>query len=174
MTRPIDRPNDLAPFLDTNASTWQRILGVDASGLAMFGRVSALTHGWLALQRAALNHLGINYAELTVLGMLRVSEHQRGSPTELRARVGQSSAGTTRILDKLEADGHLRREDIDGDRRRVDIVLTPSGAALAEAGVAAMLAAETAVLAPLSPEHRTAIRAGLDALLGAFAAYRRR
>jgi hypothetical protein len=56
------------------------------------------------------DRLGINYAELAVLGMLRTSgPRQRRSPTELRALVGQSSAGMTRVLDKLEADGHLRR-----------------------------------------------------------------
>ena len=47
----------------------------------------------------------------------------------------------TRILDKLESEGHLRREDIDGDRRRVDIVLTQSGAELADRAVGALLAA---------------------------------
>ena len=170
-----DPPEQLSPRLAVNAATWHEILGVDASALAFFGRVSALAMGWLALQREALNGFGINYAELSVLGMLRASEpgHRR-SPTELRALVGQSSAGTTRILDKLEADGHLRREDIEGDRRRVDIVLTPSGAVLAEAAVRELLALETAVLGPLAPERRAAIQSGLDALIGAFASHQRR
>jgi DNA-binding MarR family transcriptional regulator len=140
----------------------------------MFGRISALSVEWLGLHREALNELGLNYAELSVLGMLRVSEpgHRR-SPTQLRRLIGQSSAGMTRILDKLEAEGHLRREDIDGDRRRVDIVLTPSGTELAERAVGALLARETSVVARLAPERRAAIMSGLDALLGAFAAHRK-
>jgi len=173
LTDRIDLPNKLAPFLDANADTWQSILGVDARALAAFGRISALTHGWLALQREALADLGLNYAELSVLGMLRVTEPEpRRSPTQLRRLIGQSSAGMTRILDKLEAEGHLRREDIDGDRRRVDIVLTESGAALAERGVGALLAVESSVFAQLSPERGTAVVSALDALLGAFAARR--
>jgi len=170
----IDQPNELAPFLDANAATWQSILGVDTTALAAFGRISALTHGWFELQREALNELGLNYAELSVLGMLRTSApgHRR-SPTQLRRLIGQSSAGMTRILDKLEAEGHLRREDIDGDRRRVDIVLTESGAALAERGVGALLAVETAVFGSIAPDRRAAIVSGLDVLLGAFAARRR-
>ena len=37
--------------------------------------------------------------------MLRISEPDyRRSPTELRRLIGQSSAGMTRILDKLEGD----------------------------------------------------------------------
>lgn len=171
MTRAPDPPEELTWRLSANAAIWQRILGVDASALAMFSRVTALTLGWATLQREALNGFGINYAELTVLGTLRASEpDHRRSPTELRKLIGQSSAGTTRILDKLEADGHLRREDIEGDRRRLDIVLTPSGAALAEQAVAALLAVETGVIAPLAPEDRAAISKGLDTLLAAFAA----
>jgi len=174
LTQRIDEPGALAPFLDANAANWQRILGVDASALAMFGRVSALAVSWAALQRDALNELGLNYAELSVLGMLRTSDPQeRRSPTELRGLIGQSSAGMTRILDKLEAEGHLRRAEIDGDRRRVDIVLTPSGAELAEQAVGALLAVETAMIAPLAPERRAAIAGALDALLGAFAARRK-
>lgn len=174
MTERIDQPSTLAPFLDANAAIWQSILGVDASALAAFGRIAAIAAGWVEIQREALQDLALNHAELSVLGMLRVSkpEHRR-SPTQLRRLIGQSSAGMTRILDKLEAEGHLRREDIDGDRRRVDIVLTESGAALAERGVGALLAIEDEVFAQLTPERRTAIVSGLDALLGAFAARRK-
>jgi DNA-binding MarR family transcriptional regulator len=174
LTSRLDQPERLAPHLETNAATWQEILGIDASALAFFGRIAALSLGWSALQREALSELGINYAELAVLGMLRTTlPEQRRSPTDLRALIGQSSAGMTRILDKLEGDGHLRREDLEGDRRRVDIVLTPSGAALAEKAVRAMLAAESSVLAPLAAERRAQVLGALDALLGAFAARRR-
>ena len=175
MTNRIDQPSTLAPFLDSNAALWQSILGIDASALAAFGRVAALAHGWADLQREALQDLGLNHAELSVLGMLRVArppDHRR-SPTQLRRLILQSSAGMTRILDKLEAEGHLRRQDIDGDRRRVDIVLTESGAALAERGVVALLAVDTEVLDHITPDRRNAIVAALDALLGAFAARRR-
>ncbi len=167
----IDPPDRLATRFSESSATWQQILDVDASALAVFSRISALSVAFATLSREALQRFGLNYAELSVLAMLRTTEpEQRRSPTELRALVGQSSAGTTRILDKLEADGHLRREDLDGgDRRRVDIVLTPSGAALAEQGVAALLTAETAVLRAIPAAGRAAIASSLDALLGAFA-----
>jgi len=174
LTRRLEPPDQLVQRLAANAANWQRILAVDTSALSLFGRVSAMTHGWVALQRNALNGFGINYAELTVLGTLRTSEPGfRRSPSELRALIGQSSAGTTRILDKLENEGHLRREDIEGDRRRVDIVLTPSGAALAETAVAALLAVESAVLAQLEREDWAAIATGLEMLISAFAANRK-
>ncbi len=170
MTR-LDPPERLAPRFAANTATWQEILRADASALELFARLSALGVAFATLQRAALDRFGINYAELSVLASLRTAEPgHRCSPTELRGLIGQSSAGMTRVLDKLEADGHLRREDIAGDRRRVDIVLTPSGAALAERAVGALLAVETGVIAPLAAEDRAAIAKGLDALLGAFAA----
>ena len=171
MTR-LDRPEELVPHLEANAQAWQQILGVDASALAIFGRIAALSLGWAALQREAMADVGINYAELAVLGMLRTTPAQRRSPSELRALIGQSSAGTTRILDKLESDGHLRREEIAGDRRRIDVALTPSGAALAEAAFTAMLEVEAEVLAGISAERRATIASGLDALLTALAARR--
>jgi DNA-binding MarR family transcriptional regulator len=168
----LDPSAQLAARFVATASNWQRILGTDTSAHAIFGRVSALALRWGALHRKALQGFGLNYAELAVLGTLRTSEPgQRRSPTELRELIGQSSAGMTRILDKLEADGHLSREDIEGDRRRVDIVLTPSGAALAERAVGAFIAVQTEVLAPLSPEERNAISRGLDTLLAALASH---
>jgi DNA-binding MarR family transcriptional regulator len=106
--------------------------------------------------------------------MLRTTRPEpRCSPTDLRRLVGQSSAGMTRILDKLEADGHIRREYLEDDRRRVDVVLEPSGAALAEASLSALLAVESAMLAPLGEPRSAAIASSFDALLEAFAARRK-
>ena len=171
MTRRPDPLEGLGPRLTASAGMWQKILGFDASVHQIFGRVSALSLVWAELHREALDGFGINFAELTVLGVLRVAEpDHRRSPTELRRLIGQSSAGMTRILDKLETDGHLRREDIEGDRRRVDIVLTSSGAVLAERAVAALLAVETGLIATVAPRDREMVTKALDTLLAAFAA----
>jgi len=170
----LDTSEQLERRFTATAAAWQEILGTDASAHAIFGRVSALALRWSALHREALHDFGVNYAELAVLATLRISApaHRR-SPTELRGLIGQSSAGMTRILDKLEADGHLRREDIAGDRRRVDILLTAKGAALAERAVAALLAVESEVLAPVAAEQRALIGRGLDTLLAALFAHDR-
>jgi len=166
----LELPDRLEARFAATAAAWNRILGTDASAHAIFGRVSALALRWAVLHREALHGFGVNYAELAVLGTLRTAEpDHRRSPTELRGLIGQSSAGMTRILDKLEGDGHLRREDIAGDRRRVDIVLTEKGAALAERAVAALLQVQSNVLAPLGPAERAAIARGLDTLLAALA-----
>ena len=174
MTR-LDRPATLVPHLKANAAAWGEILGVDASPLEIFGRVEALSLGWAALQREVLAGFGINYAELATLGMLRTTKPEpRCSPSDLRALVGQSSAGMTRILDKLEAEGHLHRAYTnEQDRRRVDIVLGPSGAALAESALRALLAAEAELLDGLGAARRASIASGADALLEGLAARRK-
>jgi DNA-binding MarR family transcriptional regulator len=171
----LDRPATLGPHLESNAKAWEEILGIDASPLVIFGRVEALSLGWAALQREVLGSFGINYAELATLGMLRTTQPDaRRSPSDLRALVGQSSAGMTRILDKLEAEGHLHRDYTnEQDRRRVDVVLDPSGAALAEAALRALLAAEAELLDGLGSARRASFASGTDALLEGLAARRR-
>lgn len=52
------------------------------------------------------------------------------SPNRLAARLGTDTAGMTRLLDRLEGKGLLRREKHPGDRRSVVIVLTKQGRAL--------------------------------------------
>jgi DNA-binding MarR family transcriptional regulator len=51
-------------------------------------------------------------------------------------------------------------------------VLTPSGAALAQSAVAALLAVESRMLAPLDEPQRAEIARGLETLLAALAAPR--
>ncbi len=49
-------------------------------------------------------------------------------PTAIAERVGLSSGGTTKLLDRLELAGHIERSfGIPGDRRAVRVRLTNSG-----------------------------------------------
>lgn len=168
------RVASLASHLEQSAEAWERILGGGSgnSALAVFGRVEAIARSWAALQRLVLLPFDLNYAELATIGMLRTSppEWQR-SPTELRSLVGQTSAGMTRILDKLEKEGFVRRVEHPEDGRRVDIVLTPRGARVAEESYRALLVAEKELLLPLSKVRRGELVRALDALLVAFAAH---
>ena len=51
-------------------------------------------------------------------------------PNELAAELGTDTAGTTRLLDRLEAKGLLTRSRHPDDRRAIVIELTPAGRAL--------------------------------------------
>lgn len=170
----MGQPSALAAHLEENAEAWEKILGTECGNAALevFGRLEAVARTWAALQREVLQPFGLNYAELATIGMLRTSlpELQR-SPTELRRLVGQTSAGMTRILDKLEEDGLVRRAEHPEDGRRVDIVLTPRGARLAEQSYRALLTEENELLGRLPKARQRELVRALDALLVAFAAH---
>jgi DNA-binding MarR family transcriptional regulator len=102
--------------------------------------------------------------------MLRTSFPDfQGSPTELRRLVGQSSAGMTRILAKLEGEGLVRRDAHAKDGRRVHVALTARGVTLAKRSFVAVMAQESRLLAPLAKRQRAEIGAALNDLLDAFA-----
>jgi len=166
----FERLEDLGPLLDDNASKWEEILcDSKASALRLFGRLEALARLWSALQREVLPPFGLNYAELTTLGTLRTlppSSHQ--APCELRRLLGQSSAGMTRILDKLEGEGLVRRKAHEEDGRRLDVVLTRRGAKLCEQALERLLAVEAEILLPLGKRRIGEVLQVFDALLAGF------
>jgi DNA-binding MarR family transcriptional regulator len=168
----FDRPEALGAHLSEVAGVWNALLpDLDASGIEITGRLDAVARNWVALHRELLTPFGINYAELTVLGMLRTTRPDpRRSPTELRGLVGQTSAGMTRILDKLESEGLVRREASSDDGRRVDIVLSQRGQRLAESAFRALAEHQNTLLAALGRREAEALVAALDTLLAAFAA----
>jgi DNA-binding MarR family transcriptional regulator len=79
----------------------------------------------------------------------------------------------TRILDKLEAENLVWRDSHAEDGRRVDVVLSSRGAALAEESFRALLAAETELLAAFGKRRREEVVGMLDGLLAAFEARER-
>ena len=52
---------------------------------------------------------------------------------ELAARILASKSGLTRVVDKMEEAELVRRQRPDGDRRVIEVVMTPQGAAALEA-----------------------------------------
>ena len=169
--RGLSDPAQLALHLEENTSAWQEIAGdVDGSALGLFGRLEALARFLGELQRGALQPYGLNYAEFTTIGMLRTSPPAfRRSPSELRRLVGQSSAGMTRILAKLEDEGLVRRAPGRGDGRRRDVILGARGRELAEDAFASLLQAQAGVLAPSGKRGRDELVRALDRLLALFA-----
>jgi len=164
------RPEELGPHLEASARAWEEILaGTDGSPLAVFGRLEALSRAWAQLHREVLDPYTINYAELTTLGMLRTASGEACSPSELRELVGQTSAGMTRILDKLEERRLLRRVAHAGDGRRIEVRLARRGEAFTEECMEALLTVGSELLAAIGKRDRDALLQGVDALLTAFA-----
>ena len=48
---------------------------------------------------------------------------------ELASRILSSKSGLTRVIDRMEEAGLVRRERLENDRRVIEVVLTPEGSA---------------------------------------------
>jgi DNA-binding MarR family transcriptional regulator len=119
-----------------------------------------------ALQRAidhydelVASRLGINRSDLRCLDLL----HESGtmSAGELAAGSGLTTGATTRMLDRLERIGYIRRQPDKGDRRRVLVELTPRARKLASELYGSFEAA-TAGLRRYRPEQLALLRAFLE------------
>ena len=114
-----------------------------ALGLAVADRIHAVA-------RDILQRSGETPAALVVIGY-----GQGPSNDRLRHVLGLSHPGAVRLVDRLVADGLVRREKAE-DRRAVALHLTDKGKSVREALLAERLRAVQSVLDPLSAAERDA------------------
>jgi DNA-binding MarR family transcriptional regulator len=119
-----------------------------------------------ALERArskALAGFGLDQSRLDVLGALRrAGTPYRLTAGELTRRCRVTPGATTQRVQRLEEDGYVERVRDEHDRRNVYVALTPGGSGKLDEVFAAVVAADEAVLAPLSARDR----ASLERILG--------
>lgn len=88
-----------------------------------------------------------------------------GLPTlSIGERMLEEAPGVTRLIDRLEAKGLVRRERSPQDRRQVLCWLTPTGKDLVERIDVPMDTADAAALGMLTPEDQTQLIRLLDAV----------
>jgi DNA-binding MarR family transcriptional regulator len=130
-----------------------------ASRKQLIGEVASAMR---ALQRAAdaydelvASRLGINRSDLRALDLL----HESGTMTagQLAGGSGLTSGATTRMIDRLEEAGYIRRLPDKGDRRRVLVELTPRARRLA-AELYGSFEAAAAGLSRYGPDQLTLLR----------------
>lgn len=99
----------------------------DSFGLLLhFVRQGLIKH----LEHALANQdLGLNFTQYRVLKM--VASVPNISASELARRLEYDAGALTRLLDKMQERGFLRRHSCAEDRRSVEISLTDAGRALA-------------------------------------------
>lgn len=111
---------------------------------------------------------GITIQQYNVLRILRGAGDE-GLPTlAIRDRMIEEAAGITRLLDKLEASGHVRRERSTPDRRQVVCQITGSGLALLERLDRPVDEVNRAALAMLNEEEQRNLVGLLGAVRAAF------
>jgi DNA-binding MarR family transcriptional regulator len=160
-------PRRVKDHVDHVLEQWaQELPGLDASPMAVLGRVSRLAGLTEREFDAVFSRFGINGGEFDVLASLRRSGPPfRLTPTELAKSLMVSSGGMTKRLKALEAAGLVRRVPSPTDGRSSDVVLTAAGKRVVEDAVAAHRANEERMLVSLAPREREALAGLLRRLL---------
>jgi DNA-binding MarR family transcriptional regulator len=159
------------PFFEHIAQSWENVVPeTDRDVIVMFGLLETLTRAFRDIYAKALAPFDLNHAEWSALGRLRTSPPGvRRSPTDLRRLLGQTSAGTTRVLDKLEQAGLVRREPDPEDGRGSYVVLTPKGRRVADRSFRAVQARQAELLASIDRQALGIIETDLQRLVEALA-----
>ncbi len=109
---------------------------------------------------SALNEVGLSMAKQSALTKLA----EAGRPltlSELAAKLSCVRSNITQLVDRLEADGLVRRVDDASDRRSVRAELTSIGSEKQKAGAAAMETAQDRLSRKLSASERKALESAL-------------
>ena len=108
---------------------------ITAFGMLLEAHAAVLTQVGREFEEAA----GIPVTWFEVLLRLARSPGQRLRMAELARQVGLSTSGLTRLIDRVEAAGYVRREACPTDRRGAETVLTEAGADVLRKAVPAHL-----------------------------------
>ena len=107
-------------------------------------------------------HSGLSLAFLDVLSRLYDEPARRLRMQELSERSLFTRSGMTRVVDRVEKAGFVRREQVPGDRRGVYVILTPEGERVFVSAMAQHRSdVERAFGSRLSPEQHRAVADGL-------------
>lgn len=145
-----------ADVVDELLRDWRRERPeLDASAMAVVGRILNLGRLLEADANGSLKPIGISYTDLDVLATLRRSgAPYRLTPTALRKSVLLTSGAMTACLNRLEARGLIVRGAQDSDRRSLTAALTAKGVRLIDKAIVARFQEAERAVAGLSPRER--------------------
>lgn len=152
--------------VDRMLQAWtERDPNLAAEPLAVVGRILRLARFLDIAITRALAPLGLSFEDFDVLNTLR-REGGRSVRAGALARAALISSGAmTARLGRLQDRELIARAGDEGDRRAVQVSLTPQGEQLATRALTAVLEADESVLAPLDQPSRTNLANGLRTLL---------
>lgn len=144
--------------------------GLDPDELAQIVRVMDALFRWrTAEQRASAasrRYMQLGETDMKALRLVIVRTDQGLNVTarEIAEHLGISSASTTKLLDRLESGGHIRRTPHPSDRRAIAVVVTTETRKAAEETVGREHARRFRVAAALTSAERETVISFLDAL----------
>ena len=126
------------------------------------GVVFANAKVFAAVEHDLQKQTGLSLTFIDVLSRLSDAPGGRLRMQELQARSLFTRSGMTRLVDRIERAGLVRRERVPGDRRGVFVVLTPEGERAYEAGIEQHRAdVEREFASRLSPDQHKAVAGAL-------------
>jgi DNA-binding MarR family transcriptional regulator len=157
--------SEASDAVDRITAQWRRERpDLDSTPMEVIGRITRLS----ALVQRELERVFAQHelagGDFDVLATLRRSGGPL-TPGELSRSTMVTTGGMTKLLDRLETQGLIRREPDPRDRRGRLIVLTDNGRALIDRAVEAHLQNEQRLLADLSDAKREKLAALLRELL---------
>lgn len=112
----------------------------------------------------AYMHLGESDMKALRFAMVMADQGRHVTAKDIADHLGISSASTTKLLDRLEVGGHIRRTRHPSDRRALAIVVNDDTRRAAEETVGREYARRFRIAASLSPADRDAVIRFLEAL----------
>ena len=142
--------------------------GLDESDIAqidvLMGALSRLRAAEQALSEASLRYMRLGETDMRALHFLIVCENtdSLATPGMLAQALEISSASTTKLLDRLERAGHVRRAPPPFDRRALVVSIEPATRASAIRTVGAQQARRVHAARRLTPAQREVVISFLD------------
>ena len=130
----------------------------------LLARASHLVSGGF---HAELHRRGVPVGVWRVLATL--ADGEPFTVGELAERVLMKQPTLTKLVDRMEADGLVRRREVPGDRRKVRVAITARGRALLEPLLAAARRHEREILAIVAPQEAELLKRTLARLIAVLA-----
>lgn len=157
--------------VDRTQSEWRRERpDIDVSSVGIVTRIWRVARHLERQRNKQLATRDTDRGTIDLLGMLRrAGPPYRQTAGELTKHSLITSSGVSQRLEKLEKAGLLTRHVDTGDRRRVDVELTATGAALIDSVLSDAMDLEAATIATvLDDDEQEQLRVLLRKLLSAF------
>ncbi|WP_280356707.1 MarR family winged helix-turn-helix transcriptional regulator [Nocardia otitidiscaviarum] len=139
--------------------------------LSTIGLFLEVHDGLMAKLEPLWKQYGLSGLDLDALMRLSRSPGRKLRMTDLATQTGLSTSGVTRLVDRLERNGFVRRESAPGDRRSFYAVLTAAGATRVARVLPAYLdAVDEWFIGRLGAEQLDAMVAGLRTIRDAMRA----
>jgi DNA-binding MarR family transcriptional regulator len=163
----VTSPSRGSDSIEALLAEWRRERpDLDPSPFGIFGRIWRLSATMLSDAEKWLAPVGLSFESFSLIVTLRRS----GPPYELNPTAFYresllSSGAITNRIDRVEAEGLVKRLPDPNDRRGTIVRLTPKGRALADRAIKLHFAALTEALSDIDPSERNQLAKLLSKLL---------